>query len=158
MAAIDDVLAASEPLIGKETGVTEWRTVDQTMIDTFAECTDDHQWIHVDVERAKKETPFGTTIAHGFLTLSLGSTMAYECATPMPGQLMSLNYGFDKVRFLNPVKSGSRVRGRFVLQSIKKRKPNEILRTNLFTVEIEGEETPALVAEWLGLTIFPPAE
>ncbi|WP_121065227.1 MaoC family dehydratase [Chachezhania antarctica] len=157
MAAIDDALATAEAAVGTESGVTDWITVDQKMIDDFAEVTNDHQWIHVDPERAAKETPFGTTIAHGFLTLSLGSGMAYAVATPMKGQAMSINYGFEKVRFLNPVKSGSRIRGRFVLKDVKKRKPTEILRTNQFTVEIEGEDTPALVADWLGLTIFPPS-
>ena len=156
MAAIDDALAAQQALVGTETGISNWITVDQKMIDAFAEVTFDDQWIHVDPERAARETPFGGTIAHGFLTLSLGSRFVYDCFPPLPGQVMGINYGFNKLRFLSPVKAGSRVRGRFTLLEIQKRKATELLRTNAFTIEIEGQETPALVAEWLGLAVFAP--
>ena len=112
MAAIDDALAEIQTKVGTELGVSEWITVDQQMIDTFADCTFDHQWIHIAPERAAKETPFGGTIAHGFLTLSLASKFAYDCTSPAPGQDMAINYGFNKLRFLSPVKAGSRLRGR----------------------------------------------
>lgn len=154
MAAIDDALAELQIKVGTELGISEWITVDQKMIDTFADCTFDHQWIHVDPERAAGETPFGGTIAHGFLTLSLASKFAYDCTSPAPGQDMAINYGFNKLRFLSPVRAGSRLRGRFVLQDIRKRSETELLRTTHLTIEIEGQETPALVAEWLGLAIF----
>ena len=91
------------------------------MIDTFADCTIDDQWIHVDPERAARETPFGGTIAHGFLTLSLASNFAYECMPKAPGQVMGINYGFNKLRFLSPVKAGARVRGRFEMKDVRKR-------------------------------------
>lgn len=156
MAMIDDVLAQMQGKIGSDLGVSEWVTVDQKMIDTFAECTHDHQWIHVDPARAAAETPFGGTIAHGFLTLSLGSKFVYEVVGALPGQVMGINYGFEKLRFLCPVPAGARVRGRFALKSLRKRKETELLRALDFTVEIEGQDTPALVAEWLGLAIFAP--
>lgn len=156
MSTIDEALAATQAMAGTEIGVSEWVTVDQAMIDAFADTTHDHQWIHIDPERAARETPFGGTIAHGFLTLSLGSKFVYECIGGLPGQVMGINYGFDKVRFLSPVKAGARVRGRFTLKEVKKRSNTELLRTNIFTVEIEGQETPALASEWLGLAIFAP--
>lgn len=154
MSALKTALEATEALVGTEVGLSNWITVDQEMIDKFADTTQDLQWIHVDPERAAVETPFGGTIAHGFLTLSLCSRFAYDCFSMLPGQVMSINYGMNKLRFLNPVKAGARVRGRFVLQEVKARSAREMLRTNHLTVEIEGEETPALVMEWLGLAIF----
>ena len=156
MAQIDDILAEMQSKQGAELGVSEWVTVTQEMIDMFAECTHDHQWIHVDPARAAAETPFGGTIAHGFLTLSLGSKFVYEVVGALPGQVMGINYGFEKLRFLSPVRAGAKVRGRFTLKDMKKRKATELLRALDFTVEIEGQETPALVAEWLGLAIFAP--
>ena len=156
MAAIDDALAAASARIGTEIGVSGWVTVDQKMIDTFADCTIDHQWIHVDPERAARETPFGGTVAHGFLTLSLASNFAYECMPKAPGQVMGINYGFNKLRFLSPVKAGARVRGRFEMKDVRKRSETDLLRTTLLTIDIEGQETPALVAEWLGLAVFEP--
>ena len=124
------------------------------MIDTFAKTTHDEQWIHVDPERAAAETPFGGTIAHGFLTLSLASRFAYDCFSLMPGQVMGINYGMNKLRFLMPVRAGSKLRGRFTLVDVKARSATDLLRTNTLTIEIDGEETPALVAEWLGLAVF----
>ena len=154
MSSLADALETSKALIGNEVGVSNWITVDQKMIDDFAKTTHDEQWIHVDPERAAKETPFGGAIAHGFLTLSLASRFAYDCFAIMPGQVMGINYGMNKLRFLMPVKAGSRLRGRFTLQDVKARDATSMLRTNALTIEIEGEETPALVAEWLGLAIF----
>ncbi|MBR0788679.1 MaoC family dehydratase [Bradyrhizobium manausense] len=145
---------AYQALVGKEIGVSSWHLVDQPRIDAYADVIEDHQFIHVDPERAKKETDFGTTIAHGFLTMSLLSVMSYEVMPAVAGATMGVNYGFDKLRFISPVRSGKRVRGRFVLAEARLRKPNEFqTRTNV-TVEIEGEDKPALVAEWLGLTYF----
>ena len=135
--------------IGQELGVSDWVTVDQDMIDKFAEATGDHQFIHVDVEKAKM-TPFGGTIAHGFLTLSLLPRLAAEADMPRPeGVKMGVNYGGNKVRFLTPVKSGSRVRGRFKLLDIEEKRPGQWQQTQEFTVEIEGESKPALIAEWI---------
>ncbi|MBJ6371683.1 MaoC family dehydratase [Sedimentitalea arenosa] len=158
MAAIDEALAKTEALVGTEVGVSNWITVDQAMIDQFAETTHDDQWIHVDPKRAAAETPFGGTIAHGFLTLSLASRFAYDCFSMLPGQVMGINYGFEKLRFLSPVRAGSRLRGRFVLASVRKRNDRELLRENTLTIEIEGQETPALVAQWLGLAVFADPE
>ncbi|MBW7962286.1 MaoC family dehydratase [Bradyrhizobium sp. BR 10261] len=147
-------LQAYQALVGKEIGVSSWHLIDQPRIDAYADVIEDHQFIHVDPERAKQETAYGTTIAHGFLTMSLLSIMSYEVMPVISGTTMGVNYGFDKLRFISPVRSGKRVRGRFVLAEAKLRKPNEFqTRTNV-TVEIEGEEKPALVAEWLGLTYF----
>ncbi|MBR0881426.1 acyl dehydratase [Bradyrhizobium japonicum] len=147
-------LEAYQALVGKEIGVSSWHLVDQPRIDTYADVIEDHQFIHVDPERAKKETAFGTTIAHGFLTMSLLSIMSYEVMPVIAGTTMGINYGFDKLRFISPVRSGKRVRGRFVLAEAKLRKPNELQSRTNVTVEIEGEDKPALVADWLGLVYF----
>ncbi len=138
--------------IGKEVGVSEWLTVDQARINQFAEATGDHQYIHVDPERAAA-TPFGSTIAHGFLTMSLMVLMGYEGSTKLENTVMGINYGFDKLRFINPVKVDSRIRGRFRLLSAEEKKPGHYLLKHEVTVEIEGEEKPALIAEWLGMTV-----
>ncbi|WP_445221717.1 MaoC family dehydratase [Bradyrhizobium sp. Pa8] len=147
-------LEAYQAMVGKEIGVSSWHLVDQPRIDTYADVIEDHQFIHVDPERAKKETAFGTTIAHGFLTMSLLSIMSYEVMPVIAGTTMGVNYGFDKLRFISPVRSGKRVRGRFVLAEAKLRKPNELQSRTNVTVEIEGEDKPALVADWLGLIYF----
>ncbi|WP_298242613.1 MaoC family dehydratase [uncultured Bradyrhizobium sp.] len=147
-------LEAYQALVGKEIGVSPWHLIDQPRIDTYADVTEDHQFIHVDPERAKKETAFGTTIAHGFLTMSMLSVMSYEVMPAIAGTTMGVNYGFDKLRFISPVRSGKRIRGRFVLAEAKLRKPNELQSRTNVTVEIEGEDKPALVAEWLGLIYF----
>jgi acyl dehydratase len=154
MSALQDAITDAKTKIGTEVGVSNWITVDQEMIDKFATVTHDEQWIHIDPDRAAAETPFGGAIAHGFLTLSLGSRFAYDCFNMLPGQVMGINYGMNKLRFLNPVVAGSRVRGRFTLQEVATKGPKNMLRTNLLTIEIEGEETPALIAEWLGLAVF----
>jgi acyl dehydratase len=147
-------LKAYQAMVGTEVGVSSWHLIDQNRINVYADVIEDHQFIHVDPERAKKETAFGTTIAHGFLTMSLMSIMSYEVMPAVEGTTMGVNYGFDKLRFLSPVRSGKRVRGRFVLAEATLRKPTELLsRTNVI-VEIEGEDKPALVADWLGLIYF----
>lgn len=144
-------LETYQGMVGKEIGVSSWHLLDQGRIDTYADVIEDHQFIHVDPERAKKETAFGTTIAHGFLTMSLLSIMSYEVMPVLEGTAMGVNYGFDKLRFISPVRSGKRVRGRFVLAEATLRKPKELLSRTNVTVEIEGEEKPALTAQWLGL-------
>ncbi|MCA1360174.1 MULTISPECIES: MaoC family dehydratase [Bradyrhizobium] len=147
-------LEAYQAMIGKEIGVSSWHLIDQPRIDSYADVIEDHQFIHVDPERAKKETAFGTTIAHGFLTMSLLSIMSYEVMPVIAGTTMGVNYGFDRLRFISPVRSGKRVRGRFVLAEAKLRKPGELQSRTNVTVEIEGEDKPALVADWLGLIYF----
>lgn len=154
MSARDKALLAAQEQIDTEIGVSNWITVDQRMIDDFAKATHDAQWIHVDPERAAAQSPFGGTIAHGFLTVSLASRFAYDCFDMLPGQEMAINYGMNKLRFLKPVRAGSRLRGRFTLQRAIAKKPTNMLRTKLLTVEIEGEKSPALIAEWLGLAVF----
>jgi len=143
-------LAEIRARIGTEVGVSSWLTVDQARIEVFSDATDDHQFIHVDPEAAAK-TPFGGTIAHGFLTLSLLSRMAADAMLVPDGVRMGVNYGFDRVRFLAPVKSGKRVRGRFTLDSIEEKAPGQWLLRHTVTVEIEDEGKPALIAQWLGL-------
>lgn len=137
-------------LIGQEVGLSKWFEVSQARIDAFADCTEDHQFIHVDPEAAKA-TPFGGTIAHGFLTLSLASAMSYDAVAPLDGVMMGVNYGFDKLRFLAPVPAGSRVRGRFRLLSAEDKGNGRWLLKHELTVEIEGGDKPALIAEWLGM-------
>ena len=138
--------------VGKEVGVSAWLLVDQKRIDGFAEVTEDRQFIHIDPEAAKA-TPFGQTVAHGFLTLSLLSKLASDCVLVCEGIKMGVNYGFDKVRFSTPVKSGKRIRGRFALMSARERLPGQWALKYSARVEIEGEEKPALVAEWLTMQV-----
>jgi acyl dehydratase len=132
-------------LTGQEVGVSDWLLVTQKMIDQFAELTGDPQWIHVDVERAKRETPFGSTIAHGFLTVSLLPQLAREAVDVRGDFKMRINYGFNKLRFVSPVRAESKIRARFTAQQV-----TENTVTWLVTVEVEGSEKPAIVAEWLG--------
>lgn len=129
-----------------------WITVDQERINTFADCTEDHQFIHVDAEAAKN-TPFGGTIAHGFLSLSLLSKMAEGNGIVPENIVMGLNYGFDKVRFLAPVKSGKRIRANAEITDVTRKDDNRFLIKQTISVEIEGEATPALVAEWLTMVV-----
>ena len=136
--------------VGKEVGVSGWLVIDQARIGAFAEATEDRQFIHVDPDAAA-QTPFGGTIAHGFLTLSLLSRMAAEAILVPPTAKMIVNYGLDRVRFLAPVKSGKRVRGRFTLESIDQKAGGQLLLRHLVTVEIEGDDKPALSAQWLAL-------
>jgi len=143
-------LADYEAVVGKEIGVSGWIDVDQARINTFADVTIDPQFIHVDPEAARA-SPFGGTIAHGFLTLSLLSAMAQESLPTIQGTRTAVNYGFNNVRFVAPVRSGKRVRGRFVLKALVTRSPGVVQSTLAVTVEIEHEQKPALVAEWLTL-------
>ncbi|MBV7407650.1 MaoC family dehydratase [Maritimibacter sp. DP1N21-5] len=136
-------------LVGQEVGVSDWFEITQDQIDAFAQATHDHQFIHVDPEAAAK-TPFGGTIAHGFLTLSLLSAMVYDALPAVDGVTMGVNYGMNRMRFISPVKVGSRVRGRFVLTDCETSKPGEFTTITDVTVEIEGQDKPALVAEWIG--------
>jgi len=136
--------------IGREVGVSSWLTVDQARIDEFAEATEDRQFIHTD-PAAAAESVFGRTIAHGFLSLSLLSRMGAEAMLLPEGLKMAVNYGFDRVRFLAPVKSGKRIRGRFVLDSAEEKAPGQLLLRHNVTVEIEDEDKPALTAVWLSL-------
>jgi acyl dehydratase len=136
--------------VGEEIGVSSWITVDQARIHAFAEATEDRQFIHVDPGAAAM-TPFGGTVAHGFLSLSLLSRMGAEAMLVPDGLRMAVNYGLDRVRFLAPVRAGSRVRGRFRLDSAEEKAPGQVLLRHTVTVEIEGEDKPALTAEWLGL-------
>jgi acyl dehydratase len=136
--------------VGQEVGVSSWLAMDQQRIDVFADSTEDRQFIHVDPQAAA-QTPFGTTIAHGFLSLSMLSRMAADAMLVPDSMKMAVNYGLDRVRFIAPVKSGKRIRGRFRLDSIEEKAPGQLLLRHTVTVEIEGEEKPALTAEWLGL-------
>jgi acyl dehydratase len=147
-------LETYQSMVGREIGVSSWHLVDQKRIDAFAEVIEDFQFIHIDPERAKRETAFGTTVAHGFLTMSLLSIMSYEVMPIIEGTTMGVNYGFDRLRFISPVRAGSRVRGRFTLMEAKLRKSTELQWRTSVTVEIEGEEKPALAADWIGLIYF----
>jgi acyl dehydratase len=148
LASLDEIRAH----VGKEVGVSSWITIDQARIDAFGEATEDRQFIHTDPDAAA-QTPFGGTIAHGFLSLSLLSRMGAEAMILPEGLKMAVNYGLDRVRFLAPVKSGRRVRGRFTLDSVEEKAPGQWLLRHTVTVEIEGEDKPALTAVWLGLMI-----
>jgi acyl dehydratase len=139
--------------VGEEVGVSDWIMIDQARIDAFADATEDRQFIHVDPQAAA-HTPFGGTIAHGFLTLSLLSRMASQVTLIPDGLKMAVNYGFDRVRFIASVKSGKRVRARFTLDSVEEKGPGQILLRHTVTVEIEGEDKPALVAEWISRLIY----
>ena len=130
--------------------MSSWLTIDQKRIDEFADATEDRQFIHTEPETAA-QTPFGGTIAHGFLSLSMLSRMAAEAMLVPDNIKMAVNYGLDRVRFIKPVRSGKRIRGRFRLDSIEEKAPGQLLLRHTVTVEIEGEEKPALTAEWLGL-------
>jgi acyl dehydratase len=147
--AIEEYIA----LVGGETGVSRWFVIDQPRIDAFAEVTEDRQFIHIDPEAARA-TPFGGTIAHGFLTLSMLSALAMDALPDIEGRTMGVNYGFDKLRFLSPVPAGARIRGRFKLESVTPRSTREYLFRNIVTVEIEGAAKPALIAEWLTLSVL----
>ena len=146
VASLDQIRAR----VGDEVGVSSWLAVDQWRIDAFADATDDHQFIHTD-PKAAAQTPFGGTIAHGFLTLSLLSRMRAEAMLIPGGLKIVVNYGLDRVRFLAPVRAGSRVRGRFTLDSVEEKAPGQVLMRHTVTVEIEGTDKPALTAVWLGL-------
>ena len=143
-------------LIGTVIGTSDWIEIDQDRINVFADVTEDHQFIHVDPVKAKM-TPFGGTIAHGFLTLSLLSKFAESATVSISGVVMGVNYGLETVRFLNPVAVGSKVRGVFTLKDVVEKKPGQILLTYGVSVEIDGVEKPALVADWLGMQFLSPS-
>jgi acyl dehydratase len=136
--------------VGQELGVSSWITVDQSRIDQFAECSGDRQWIHVDVERAKRESPYRAPIAHGYLTLSLVAPLQMEIGAVPTDAAAAFNYGLDKVRFLAPVKAGARVRLRVALIDVERKGGGVVLKTSN-TLEIEGSDKPALIAESLAL-------
>ena len=140
-------------MVGTKLPPGEWVTVDQDRINVFADCTEDHQFIHID-EAAAAQTPFGGTIAHGFLPLSLLTKMSEGSGIALKGIVMGLNYGCDKVRFLNPVRAGKRVRAHSEIMSVDQKDANRFLIKSAVTVEIEGEETPAVYAEWLSMQII----
>ncbi len=151
IASLDDIRSR----IGTEIGVSDWITVDQQRIDAFAETTEDRQFIHLD-PIAAAQTPFGGTIAHGFLSLSLLSRMAADVMQVPDSTLMAVNYGLDRVRFIAPVRAGCRVRGRFVLDAVEDKAPGQLLLRHTVTVEIEHHTKPALTAQWLGLIFTSP--
>ena len=146
VASLDEIAAK----VGTEIGVSGWLEVDQTAINAFADVTQDHQFIHTD-PAAAAQTPFGGTIAHGFLTLSLLSRMAADVMLVPDGLKMAVNYGFERVRFIAPVRSGKRVRGHFRLEVFEEKRPGEYRFIHQVTVEIEGEDKPALQADWIGM-------
>ena len=146
-----------EALVGTELGVSDWLTVDQALVDAFADVSGDHQFIHVEPERAEQKTPFGGTIAHGFLTLSLLSQLCAQFAVPLQNTVMAINYGFDRIRFLTPVPTGSRIRARSTLLECTQRQPEQVLTKSRVTVEIDGADKPALIADWLGMTVIEPS-
>jgi acyl dehydratase len=146
IATLDEIKAK----VGQEIGVSPWITIGQDAIDQFAEVTGDRQFIHVDPELAAK-TPFGGTIAHGFLTLSLLSQMASHVMLVPETTRMAANYGLDSVRFLAPVRAGKNVRGHFALKAVEEKRPGELRFVHAVSVEIEGETKPALLADWVGL-------
>ena len=152
--AVFSSIADLERARGECVGTSAWFTVTQELIDRFAEVTGDHQWIHVDPERARRESPLGTTIAHGFLTLSLMSKLMGECVR-MEGALMSLNYGFDRVRFVSPVPSGAQIRGTFFVEDVQPVAGGGAQITWRAEVELRDTPKPALAALWLSRIVFP---
>ena len=149
----DFTIAEMSERIGRELGVSDWVTIDQSRIDTFADCTGDHQWIHVDVERAKRESPFRGPIAHGYLTLSMVAPLSMQIGILPKDSAAGLNYGIDKVRFLAPVPAGARVRLRVVLAGVEPREGGQAIMKTQNTLEVEGSQKPALIAETLALLI-----
>ena len=139
--------------VGKFIGTSKWFVIDQSRIEAFADVTEDHQFIHVEPEKAA-ETPFGQTVAHGFLTLSMLSAMSYDAIPRVEGLKMGINYGFNKIRFVTPVVAGSKVRAHFTLQSSKIEKPGELTNIVDLSIEIDGSDSPALGAEWVSRQYF----
>ena len=158
MSATNYRMATIKDFAGREIGVSQWLVVDQDRIDAFADCTGDRQWIHVDVERAGRESPYGTTIAHGYLTLSLAASLSIDAGIIPKDARAALNYGLDRVRFIAAVKCGARVRNRVVLLSVDDKADGRVLLTLQNTIEIDGEPKPALVAESLAMLISRDAK
>ena len=146
-------LAGLSERIGEELGLSDWAVIDQARIDAFASCTGDHQWIHVDVERARRESPFRSPIAHGYLALAMVAPLSMQVGVIPSDAAAGLNYGIDKVRFLAPVPAGARVRLRVVLVGIEPREGGQVIMKTQNTLEVEGSEKPALVAETLALLL-----
>ncbi len=146
-------LSSLRERVGQELGVSDWVTIDQARINTFASCTGDHQWIHVDIERAKRESPYRGPVAHGYLTLALVAPLSMQVGVIPNDAAAGLNYGIDKVRFLAPVSAGARVRLRVVLAGVEPREGGQLVMKTQNTLEIEGSEKPALIAETLALLI-----
>jgi acyl dehydratase len=146
-------LAGLNERVGQELGMSDWVMIDQPRIDTFASCTGDHQWIHVDVERAKRESPFRGPIAHGYLTLAMVAPLAMQIGVIPTDAAAGLNYGIDKVRFLAPVPAGVRVRLRVVLAALEPKEGGQVVMKTQNTLEVEGSGKPALVAETLTLLL-----
>jgi acyl dehydratase len=153
----EDAYQLFKAAVGEDEGTGEWFEVTQERINDFADVTEDHQFIHVDPKQAAELSPWGTTIAHGFLTLSLLTKLSESIAQPaerFDGIVMGVNYGFEKVRFINPVKVGSRIRVSSVLANVDQKDPNTLQTTRTMTVEIEGESKPALVADWITRLVY----
>ena len=146
-------LATLHEFVGRELGVSDWMPVDQARIDAFAHCTGDHQWIHVDVERARRESPYGGTIAHGYLTLSLVAALSMQAGLMPADARTGVNYGLDKVRFIAPVRAGARIRNRVTLVATEPKGDGRVLVTTENRLEIDGEARPALIAEALAMLV-----
>ena len=158
MSDLQNAYATQSLLIGKTLGRSPWLLIDQARIDAFADITEDPQFIHIDAARATAETPFGGTVAHGFLTLSMASRMVQDTIAPFEGQVMNLNAGFDRLRFLTPVRSGSRIRGLFKLKDVKQTSATQLRIVTTLAIEIESATKPALVADWVNVAVFPELE
>ena len=157
MTHAEDAYALFEKAIGTSDGTGDWFLVDQARIDAFADVTEDHQFIHVDPEKAAELSPYKVTIAHGFLTLSLLVPLSSSIPQPSEraiGVVMGVNYGFDKIRFIAPVKVDSRIRAESSVSAVELKDPNTLQVTRTVTVQIEGETKPALVAEWVTRAIY----
>jgi acyl dehydratase len=146
-------LAGLSERIGTELGLSEWAVIDQARIDAFASCTGDHQWIHVDVERARRESPFRSPVAHGYLALAMVAPLSMQVGVIPTDAVAGLNYGIDKVRFLAPVPAGARVRLRVVLAGLEPKERGQVIMKTHNTLEVEGSEKPVLIAETLALLI-----
>jgi acyl dehydratase len=153
MSTIGYSMATLDDFVGRELGVSDWIVVDQARIDAFAHCTGDTQWIHLNEERARRESPFGGTIAHGYLTLSLLATLAIEVGLIPADASAALNYGLDKVRFMTPVRSGARVRSRVVLTAVERKEGGRVLVRTDNELQVEGEAKPALIAQTLVMIV-----
>ena len=154
MDSITNIVEDYKNKIGTVVGTSSWITIDQNMINEFASITMDNQFIHINPERAVKETSFGSTIAHGFLILSLSTKFYNDALKSLPGGKMGINYGFDKIRFVSPVKCNDDIRGVFELQNVNQRSDREILFSFKLTTEILRKDKPALVCSWLSLSVF----
>ncbi len=157
MASPELTFDALQDFVGRPIGVSSWIEVPQSRIDAFADCTGDRQWIHIDVERAQRESPYGAPVAHGFLTLSLLTVLlgsVKQDPKALEGILMGVNYGFEKVRFINPVKVDSTIRASSVISAVEQKDANTLHVTRAVTVEIQGETKPALIAEWVTRLVY----